>query len=168
MQSKVNQITGSPTVFRAGRSLLLVSYVSVGEWQTFGALWECNKRRAVIDFLYYSLHRGDPTVTRRAVRWWAFFHRKAQTDLMELIFTISLPKPPKGKPETTESPAEADRNMKTAYRVLAKMYGWTAAEISDMSPAQIFSFLSGGKDGTGIVKMTSEEYQSFRARQGLN
>ena len=165
----MNPITGSPTVFKTGRSLLLVSYVSVGEWQVFGDLYEVDKARAVIDFLYYSLHRAEPTMTRRAVRRWTRRHSQdQQSDLMDLICKISLPKPPKGNTATAESPAEADRNMKTAFRLLSKIYGWTAAEISDMSPAQIFSYLSGGKDGTGIVKMSGAEYQSFRARQGLN
>ncbi len=162
----MNPITGSPTVFKTGRGVLLVSYVSVGEWQAFGDMYEVDKSRAVVDFLYYSLHRADPTMTRRAVRRWTRRHSQdQQSDLMDLICKLSIPKTPKGATGTRASPADTARNMKTAFRLLSKMYGWTAAEISDMSPAQIFSYLSGGKDGTGIVKMSGPEYQSFRARR---
>jgi len=63
---------------------------------------------------------------------------------------------------------EVERNEKTMYRLLSKMYGWTPEEIGNMSPAQLYSYQMGGKDGTGIEKMTGAEYRSFRARRGMS
>lgn len=162
----MNQIIGSPIAFKAGRRVLLVSYVSVGEWETFGSMVESNEGQAIRELVYRSLYRADPTVTRRGVRWLMWRHRAALTGLVELICTISLPKQLEGLAPATAA-KEVERSMKTTYRLLSRQYGWTAAQISDMSPSQLHSYQMGGKDGTGIEKMTGPEYRSFRAQRGI-
>ncbi len=163
----MNQIMGSPTGFKVGRRVLLVSYVSVGEWQTFGELLKQDEAQAVLELIYCSLHRANPALNRRSVRWWVRWHSKVLASLVEFICVISLPKMPKGITPVT-AVKEAERSMKTAYRLLSRMHGWTPAAISDMSSAQIHSYLSGGKDGTGIEKMSGAQYRSFRAQRNMN
>ena len=156
-------ITGCPSAYKAGRRMLLVGYVSMGEWQTFGELVKLDEGRAVLRLAYWSLHRADPTMTRRKVCR-LMRNTKFGAALMTLICDLSIPKIA-GQDETP-SDKESDRNVKTAYRQLSMMYGWTPAAISDMSPVQIYQYQTGGKDGTGIQKMSGAEYQSFRARRG--
>jgi len=128
---------------------LPVSYVSIGEWQVYGELMKQNESRAILELVYYSLHRASG-VTRRKARWLVWRHRKTLTALIELICEISLPKIPDSTGNVPKD--EAARNIKTVYRVLSRMHGWTPKEISDMSPAQVYSYLCGGADGTGIMK----------------
>lgn len=155
-------ITGSPVALKVGRRVLFVSYVSMGEWQTFSELLKIDEARAVVELAYYSLHRADFGITRRRVRR-LLRNTKRAAALMALICELSIPKL-KG-PTGEMSDKEAGRGMKATYRQLSMMHGWTAKEISDMSPVQIYQYQMGGKDGTGIVKMTGAEYQSFRARR---
>ena len=165
----MSQILGSPVAFRAGRRVLLVSYVSVGEWETFGELLEQDEAQAVLELIYYSLHRANPALKRRAVRRWVRWHRKLLSSLITLICKLSLPKASKDTaPVTAIEVAERARN--TALRVLSRMHGWTPAQISGMSSAQIHLYLSGGEDGTGTRKMSGAEYKSFQAQRsgGLN
>ena len=169
----MNQIIGNPLPFKIGRKTLLVSYVSVGEWQVFGELLKQDETQAVLELVYYSLYRGGNTISKRAIRKLVRWYPTKLTSLIELICEISLPKQKiketdnTENTENTENIGEADRNLKTVFRVLSKQHGWTPAAISDMSPAQIFLYLAGGPDGTGIVKMSGQEYQSFRARREL-
>jgi len=158
----MNQIMGSPAVYKVGRRLLLVSYISVGEWQTFGELVERDEGYAVTQLVYWSLRRATPGIRRPCLRWW---NKKALARLVEFICKMGMPLLPKGT--TSHQGKQDDNDMKTAYRQLSRLHGWTAKEISDMSPAQIHSYLSGGKDGTGIEKMSGAEYKSFRAQRGL-
>lgn len=141
---------------------MLVAYVSMGEWQTFSELLKLSESQAVLELAYFSLHRADPHITRRKV---IRLMRKTKfaEGLMTLICDLSIPKSTESNGAIPDK--EADRNLKTAYRQLSKEYGWTAAEISNMSPVQIYQYQMGGKDGTGIKKMTGAEYQSFRARR---
>ncbi len=158
---------GSPVAFKAGRRVLLVSYVSVGEWEAFGELLEQDEAQAVLELIYYSLHRANPALKRRSVRRWVRWHRKLLSSLVNLICTISLPKAPKNAAPAI-AVKEAERAMNTAFRVLSRMHGWTPADISGMSSAQIHLYLSGGEDGTGIRKMSGAEYKSFRAQRGVH
>lgn len=165
----MNQIMGSPAVYRVGRRVLLVSYVSVGEWQTFGELVKEDEGRAVTQLVHWSLQRATPGCHLPCLRWW---NKKALAGLVEFICNLGMPLLPKEKTsqqQDAQTPGrESDNDMKTAYRQLSRLHGWTAKEISDMSPAQIHSYLSGGKDGTGIEKMSNAEYKSFRAQRGLS
>lgn len=166
----MNQIVGHPVPFRVGKKFILASYVSVGEWQTVADLLEIDEHRAVMELVYCSLHRAMPTITRRKAYGWARWHKGHLLSLIGLICEISLPPTPGSKDGPTEATGDAERSMKTAYRVLSRTHGWTPAEIGGMSTAQLHSYLSGGKDGTGIEKMSGAEYKSFRARRngGLN
>ena len=161
-----SQITGSPTAYKFGRRVLLVSYVSVGEWQTFGELVKLDEKRAVAELVYYALRRATPANARPRMWWWARRYKKALTGLVALICKLSMPAIPEGNTPIAIA-KEAENNMKTAFRQLSMMYGWTPAEISDMSPAQLSAYMSGGKDGTGSEQMSGAEYKSFRARRGL-
>lgn len=161
----MSQIMGSPSAYKFGRRLLLVSYVSMGQWQTFDKLLKLDEGRAVLELAYFSLHRADPGITRRKVRR-LMRNTKAAAGLMTLICELSIPTTIKGLTSDI-SDKEADRNIKTAYRQLSMLHGWTPAAISDMSPVQIYQYQAGGKDGTGIQKMTGAEYKSFRARRGM-
>ncbi len=155
-----NQIMGAIATFKG----LRVSYVSVGEWQTFGAALETDEVRAIREFIYCALHRAEPAVTRRWVRWWMRLHNAAVAPLVEFICNISVPDLPKAD-SPDRSVKEATREVESVFRVLSKMYGWAPDQISNMSPAQIHSYLSGGEDGTGIVKMSGAQYKSWRARR---
>lgn len=141
---------------------MLVAYVSMGEWQTFSEMLKLSEPQAVLELAYFSLHRADPGITRRKVRR-LMRNTKAATGLMTLICDLSIPKIT-GQDGTVPD-KEADRNIKTAYRQLSMIHGWTPAAISDMSPVQVYQYQMGGKDGTGIQNMTGAEYQSFRARR---
>ena len=139
-------IMGMPVLHKR----LSVSYVSIGEWQVYGELMKQDESRAIVELVYFSLHRASG-VTRRKSRWLAWRYRKTLSALIELICEISLPKIPGSATSMPEK--ETARNIKTVYRVLSRMHGWTPKQISDMSPAQIYSYLCGGQDGTGIKKV---------------
>lgn len=158
------------------RQILPVSYVSIGEWQVFGKLLKLDETHAMLELLYYSLHRAEPTTTRKQIKQLAKKHMAVLLPLVDLICNISLPenkKPPTGTVSTTPpsgSSSEAERAIKTSYRVLSRMHGWTPQQISEMSPVQVHIYLTGGEDGSGIVKMSNSQYKSFLAarRGGLN
>ncbi len=158
----MNQITGSPSACKVGRRTLLASYVSMGEWQTFEDMLKVDEGQAVLELMFYSLHRADPLITRRTVRK---LTRRAATKLMNLIIALSIPPVIKGVAAVV-SDKEATRNMKTTYRRLSMQYGWTPEQISGMSPLQVYLYQVGGKDGSGIQKMSSGEYKAFCARRG--
>ena len=196
-----NQITGSPTAYKVGRRVLFVSYVSLGEWQTFGELVKLDEKRAVEKLVFWALRRATPTITcrfaRRLVRrydiWvgWLyvclilhFFSRrlerclikwcakrsekcsKPMIGLIELLCKLSMPDIPQASTPVAIA-KEAECSMKTTFRQLSRMHGWTPAEISGMSPAQFSAYASGGEDGTGTMKLDygSSEYNSFCAQR---
>lgn len=159
----MNLITGSPVALMVGRRMLMVGYVSMGEWQTFSGMVKLDESKAVNELFYFSLHRADPFITRRKVRRLMRKYKSHMTHLMNLICELSIPT--KTGKEVMMSDKEADRNIKTAFRQLSMTFGWTAQKISDMSPVQIYQYQMGGKDGTGIQKMSNAEYKSFRARR---
>lgn len=156
----MNQIIGNPIPYKVGRKVYFVSYVSMGEWQMFNELLQMGNNRSVLELIYYSLHRGNSAVGRRNIRWLVRRHTKALLALIDLICEISLPKL-KIKDEVGVESKDAERNMKTVYRLLSRMHGWTPSQISEMSPAQVYSYLMGGPDATGIVKMSDLQYQRF-------
>ncbi len=141
--------------------MLLVSYVSMGEWQTFDDMLKVDEGQAVLELMFCSLHRADPLITRRTVRK---LTRKAATELMHLICGMSIPPAIKGFAAVV-SDKEATRNMKTTYRKLSIQFGWTPEQISGMSPLQVYLYQVGGADGTGIQKMTGGEWQRFQSKQ---
>jgi len=159
----MNQIIGNPIPFKMGHKVYFVSYVSMGEWQMFGELLRMGNAQSVLELIYCSLHRGNSTIGRRKVHWLVRRYTKALLPLIDLICNISLPKL-KTKKEIDVGDKDAERNMKTVYRLLSKIHGWTPSEISEMSPAQVHSYLMGGPDATGIVKMSDLQYQRFMGR----
>ena len=141
--------------------MLLVSYVSMGEWQTFDDMLKVDEGQAVLELMVCSLHRADPLITRRTVRK---LTEEEATELMHLICGLSIPPVIKGIAAVVTD-KEATRNMKTTYRRLAMQYGWTPEQVSDMSPLQVYLNQVGGTDGTGIQKMTGAEWQRFQSKQ---
>lgn len=178
----MNKVVGHPVPYKIGRRRsILVSYVSMREWQSFGDMLQLDDVEAVLELLYYSLRRAEPTTTRKRVRRLAKKYAKQLLALVDRICDISLPKLKKGKtgalpgadktaPPSDPSRSGSERNIKTVYRLLSRMHGWSPQQIGDMSPAQVYIYLTGGPDGTGIVKMSNSEYQGFLAarRGGLN
>ncbi len=174
----MNQIIGYSRPFKAGRRVYLVSYVSISEWQTYNSLAKRDESLALLELVYYSLHRGDAGITRKQVKKLLRRHVELCYPLIELICEISVPVLKGQKKMVDESPAinngtdeqdekNAERNLKTVYRLMSKQYGWTPQQISEMSPAQIYTYQMSGKDGSGIEKMSGAEYQSFRAQRNL-
>lgn len=165
----MSQIIGNSVPIKIGFKVYLVSYVSLAEWETFdGLVHRGSKGKQFLSYLIYcSLHRADSTITKRKVRSLMRWHKAMMVLLVATIRDISLP-PDKLSKDTEVSidVKQAERNMKTILRILSRMHGWTPQQIGSMSPAQIFSYLMGGKKGTGIEKMSSEEYQNFLHNRG--
>lgn len=169
----MQKVIGHPVPYKIGRRRsILVSYVSMSEWQMFGEMLQLDDVEAVLELLYYSLHRAEPAVTRKGVKRLAKKYVKQLLALVDLICDMSLPKLKKGKtgasdsePRTPCAKADSERDIKTVYRLLSRVHGWTPQQIGVMSPAQVYIYLTGGPDGTGIVKMSNSEYKSFLARR---
>jgi len=165
----MNQVIGNPVPFRIGKRIYLVSYVSMSEWETFGALTRDGDDDYGTFFLVYSaMHRANDSVTESEVRYLLRKRKKYIAPLINLICDFSMPEMKKDLKETSDT-KEVERNVKTIYRVLGKMYSWASPEIvGRMSPAQVYIYLTGGSAGTGIVKMTSAEYHDFRVARGMS
>lgn len=168
----MNKVIGNPVPYKIGRKTYLVGYVSMLQWQQFGELQQLDEVHALSELLYYSMHRADDSQTRRDVG--KLMKRKMEKllPLVDLICDMSLPKL---KGETNKlppanRPSDSERDIKVVYRLLSRMHGWTPKQIGEMSPAQVYIYLTGGPDGTGIVKMSNSQYKSFLAarRGGLN
>ena len=163
-----NQIMGVSIPFNLRNgNFLLISFISMGEWQIFGDIIKINEKLAMREFLYFSLNRANPLITRRKVRFLMFRYRKSLTSMINAICKMSVPEVKDDK-QHVENAKEAERNVKTLYRQLSMMYTWTPVQISNLSPIQIQAYLTGGKDGTGIVKMSNVEYQAFRRGRSMN
>jgi len=166
----MSTIIGNPVPVKIGFKLYLVAYVSLSEWETFEALVRRDSKDG--QFLFYLIHcslrRGDPTITKRKVRKLIRWHKAMMVLVVSIIRGMSLPVSKLSKNKDVKVPEldtkQAERNMKTICRVLSRIHGWTPQQIGGMSPAQIYSYLMGGKSGTGIEKMSSEEYQNFLSR----
>lgn len=166
----MNQIVGSSVPIRIGKRVYLVSYVSMREWETFNELLRSNDLESLNYLIYCSLHRADSTVRRKVVKRLLKRHSAVITSLIDIICSMSLPKMKVKngeEEETTIDEKDYERNVKTVYRILSRMHGWTPEQISGMSPAQVYSYLMGGTTGTGIEKMNSMQYQSFLAGRGV-
>jgi len=146
----------------------------MSEWQMFGELLQLDDAKAVLELLYYSLRRAEPTVTRKGVRKLAKKYAKQLLALVDLICDMSLPKlkaktgaiPGADKTAPPSAPrGDSERDIKIVYRLLSRIHGWTPQQIGIMSPAQVYIYLTGGPDGTGIVKMSNSEYKSFLANR---
>ena len=146
-----------------------MSYVSVAEWQTFNALQESmDDKYALVYLLYSALHRASHRITMRRVRWLLWRYRRSIVSVIDLICNISLPKIKGKKIDVVTDVKEMERNTKIMYRLLSKLHGWSPDVINNMSPAQIYVYLTGGATGTGIEKMSSEQYRSFRLSRGMS
>lgn len=165
----MNQIIGNSVPIRIGKKICLFSYVSMGEWQTFDALLKQDDIEALRYLVSCSLHRGDPSIDKREAERLIKRNAASITSLIDSICKISLPKIriKETEEETVTDEKEYERNIKTVYRILSRMHGWTPSQISDMSPAQVYSYLMGGTTGTGIEKMNSMQYQSFLGSRGM-
>lgn len=173
----MNKVIGNPVPYKIGRRRsILVSYVSMSEWQMFGEALQLDDVKAMLELLYCSLRRAEPTTTRKSIERLSKKYAKHLLALVDLICDMSLPKLKGGKTAATPpahslpGSGDSERDIKTVYRLLSRIHGWTPQQIGVMSPAQIYIYLTGGPDGTGIVKMSSSQYKSFLAarRGGLN
>jgi len=143
----------------------------MAEYQVFREMFKKDETAAILELVYWSLHRGSSSITRRKVRRLVKKYPAVLLALVNLICDISLPKTKSGE-ESGEDDSlaggELEQNIKTVYRLTSKMFGWTPQAIGDMSPAQIFLYMTGWPDGTGIVKMDDAQYASFMGRKGMN
>jgi len=162
----MNQIMGNSVPVWIGKKIYLVSYISVGEWQTFVKILQCDAIEALKFLVYHSLHRADSTIKKKTVNHLLKKYAASVISLTDIICNISFPKVHPGRGEEVDE-KEAERDMKAVYRILSRMHGWSPQRISNMSPAQLYLYMMGGSTGTGIVKMNSLEYQSFLASRGI-
>ncbi len=158
-------MVGHPVPFKMGKHSLLVGYVSMKEYYTCQEIDKEDNFEATKMLIYYSLCRADPKITKKEVERLI----KKQPDfvykLVGLIEKISLPTVE--IKEGGDSEEKQQDNLKTVYRRLAKEYQWTSEQVGSLSPAQIFLYLTGGEDGSGIQKMSATEYANYRAKRGL-
>ena len=165
----MSAISGSSISLLVGDKVILVSYVSMSEWDTFSdiLLLESKEGEGLLYLLWCSLKRADASVTQEQVKKIIAKYPEYIKILIDKICDLSLPKISDKKIEQKEiSLEERERNIKSTYRILSRLHNWTPQEISDMSPFQICSYLMGGKTGTGLEKMTGEEYRRLLSARG--
>ena len=166
----MNLIAGHPTPFKLKKGrMLLLSYVSIGEWQTLSELLRQAADDAyIVTFLIRcSVQRADPRVSAKEVFRIIRKNKNRLLPLMDVICKISLAEVPTPKTASKTSTQSLEKNTKTMYRILSRLHGWTPRQITDMSPAQIYVYLTGGDTGTGIEKMSSSQYQELRRSRGI-
>jgi len=166
----MSQISGTPLPLLIGKKLFYVGFVSMSEWETFGYL---SRQIKEIDPSLYliqcSLQRGNNDLSEKQINSLIRKYPLITVKIVELICKLSIPEVKINEDEfEKEEDRTIEQNMKMAYRLLAKMFGWTSATVSMMSPAQVFLHLTGGVDGTGIVRMSNVDYQRFRADRNQN
>ena len=164
----MSQIIGNNVPCKVGRKVYLAGYVSMSEFQTYNLLVGIDEVRALRKLLYYSLNRGNQ-LSERKVNRLIRKHPEAKLPILETIFSLSLPKlPPQDEEEPTGDIQKNEADERTVYGLLAIRFGWTPAEVGDMSPAQIFLTLTGGPTGDGTKKMSWSEFgeQNARRRRG--
>ena len=163
----MSQIVGNPVPIKIGRKVYLIGYVSMSEYMVFRDMFKVDYLSAIMQLLYYSLVRGGSIKwnVRRKIRRLFKKYPTALLTMVETITDLSLPdvKPKDGDGEG----ADVGENIKTTYRVLAKLFTWTPPEISDMSPAQIVISMTGGPNCDGTMKQSWGEYAASKNR-GLN
>lgn len=164
----MDRIIGNPVPVQVGKKVYLVSYISMGEWQTFMEFLRQDAIEALEFLVYCSLHRADPTIKEKAVGNLLRKYASSISFLIDTICGISFPKVNLGGMEKLViGEKETKRNVKSTFRILSRMHGWTPQQISDMSPAQVYLYMMGGSTGTGIEKMNSLQYQAFLASRGV-
>lgn len=151
-------IGGSYVPFYVGRKLYLLAYVSIAEWETYELL----KDKDMAAYLVYcSMHRANTLITmshvKRLIRW----HRQHVIYMIKTICSISLPPKSKDKKEKEPTSREIVSQVKTMFRLFSKRYNWTPSQISQMSPLQLYEYMAGGEEGTGVVKMSPAEYAAY-------
>jgi len=171
----LNQAAGTPILFEINRRIYRAGYVSTQEWELFDAYMQIDRLDlGIIYLLTCSFTRGGEQITQRRIRRLIKFHSAMITELVTRICKLSLPEK-KHKKKSGDEQSENKvvpnvtqllRDIKTLYRTLSRLYGWVPNQINNLSPAQIFIYLSGGKDGTGTKKMSGEEFQAFKRSRG--
>ena len=157
-------IGGSYVPYYIGRTVYLLSPVSISEWETYEMLISKDMAWYLI---YCSLHRANKSVTmkqaKRIVRW----HKESATYMIKVICSISLPPDKEYDSKELPSAKEVVQQIKVLYRTLSRLFGWTPQQISQMSPLQLYDYMIGGEDGTGVVRMSPAQYQQFRHSREL-
>ena len=158
----MNKIAGIPVPFMTGKKLLHIGYVSVFEWDVYSNMLERTyDAEAVLYLLNCSFTRGGTPVRKRMLMK-IIKQTDTVTKIINIICELSLPDIVRKQKESTfENLKEVQRNIKTMYRSLAKLYGWPASTLNQMSPAQLHIYMTASTDGTGIQKMSSSEYKTF-------
>lgn len=160
-------ISGSSVPFYVGRKFCLLAPVSMAEWETYELLQTKDK---AIYLVYCAMHRAVPKITRRSVRWFLWRHKKISGNIIDIVCRISLPRivaSKKSKTEKEPTTKEIVQQIKVMFRSMSSAYGWHPSLISQMSPLQLYDYMLGGKDGTGVVRMTPSQYQMFRCARDL-
>ncbi len=87
--------------------------------------------------------------------------------MIKVICSISLPPESKEKDSVKTTTKEIINQIKIMYRILSKTHTWTPQQISDMSPLQLYCYMTGGEDGTGTARMSPEQYNKFLQARNL-
>jgi len=156
--------------FRLSGKLLLLRPATLSEILTFEHLFAEGYREQAVKFLIESaVQSGGDFKTRKKALKHTLKYKSYITKLVDQICDISLPEYKNRSEETTKDSGNTNIDYsKTVCRLLAKLYGWTAEQVENMSPKQIHIYLTAGKSGTGVEKMTSAEYQEFKTMRGMN
>ena len=152
-------IGGSYLPFYVGRKPYLLAPVSIAEWETYELL-------QAKDMAWYLLHcsmsRADVNITKRQIKWFILLHKHTVNYMIKVICSISLPPEAEKDGKTPPTTKEIVQQVKIMYRTLSKTYGWTPHQISQMSPLQLYDYMTGGEDGTGVARMTPAQYARFK------
>lgn len=166
----MSQVAGNSIPFRLKNgNMLLLSYVSLGEWQTLKEILDQTVERDsfVVHYLIgCSVRRGGSSLNARKTRHLMRKNKSRLPAMINVICKLSLPSI--STPSNAKSKQDTAKNEKIVYRVLSRIHGWTPQEISVMSPAQVHIYLMGGSTGTGTEQMTSSQYQQFMSERGLS
>ena len=152
-------ISGSYVPFYVGRKPYLLAPVSIAEWETYELL---QAKDMAWYLLYCSMSRADNTITKRQIKRFILLHRNTIAYMVKVICSISLPPETKNDNDTPPTNKEILNQVKTMYRMFSKLYGWTPPQISKMSPLQLYHYMTGGEDGTGVARMSPAQYEQFR------
>lgn len=152
-------ISGSYIPFYVGRKPYLLAPVSIAEWETYELL---QAKEMAWYLLYCSMSRANVTITKQQIKRFILLHKKTVPYMIKVICSISLPPESKKKNESTPTAKEIVNQVKIMYRTLSKTYGWTPQQISKMSPSQLYDYMIGGEDGTGVMRMSSTQYAQFK------
>ncbi len=152
-------ISGSSVPFYAGRKMCLLAPVSISEWETYELL---KLKDTLFYLLYCSMHRADHSLSKRNVRRFIWRHKKYIICMINVICQISLPAEKDKDNKKIEDTKDTVDNVKTMFRVFSDKYGWPPFQIANMSPLQLYNYMTGGTDGTGVVRMSPQQYRQFK------